>query len=137
MDRFRSTEVLLRILAFAERRNSYDGNLARFLNDFMHSKFSQDTPPQIKDALSITMIRARQAFGDGRPVKLSLVLVEALLVALYVKRDEISNWSPAQIQEAYANMRSKPSFVESARYAVTSIDNVRNRLNAAIEAFSH
>lgn len=137
MDRFRSTEVLLRVLAFAEKRDTYDGNLARFLNDFMHSKSAQEPPPQIKDALSVTMIRARQAFGDGRPVKLSLVLIEALLVALYVNRDKIADWSPAQIQAAYANMRSKPSFVESARYAVTSVDNVRNRLNAAIEAFAN
>ncbi|MBP5996315.1 MAG: DUF262 domain-containing protein [Azonexus sp.] len=136
MDRFRSVEVLLRILAFSENRHLYDGNLARFLNDFMHAKTIQKSPPSVKDALSVTMARARQAFGDGRAGKMSLVLVEALLIALYVKRDDLEGRSSAEVQAAYANMRSKPSFVESARYAVTSVDNVRTRLNAAVEAFT-
>lgn len=136
MDRFRSVEVLLRVLAFAENRHLYDGNMARFLNEFMHTRTLQPPPESIKDALSITMVRAIQAFGNGRQIKKSLVLVEALLVALYVKRDELAGRSATEVQTAYVNMRSRPSFVESARYAVTSVDNVRTRLNAAIEAFT-
>jgi hypothetical protein len=34
--RFRSVELLLRALAFTERLYEYDGNLARFLNRYMH-----------------------------------------------------------------------------------------------------
>jgi hypothetical protein len=136
MDRFRSVEVLLRVLAFAENRQRYDGNMARFLNEFMHAQTIQNPPASIKDPLSITMARARQAFGNGRQNKMSLVLVEALLVALYVKRDELMERSAAEVQTAYMQMRRRPSFVESARYAVTSVDNVRTRLSAAIEAFT-
>jgi hypothetical protein len=135
MDRYRSVEVLLRVLAFAERRDAYDGNLARFLNEFMQAKANHPDVADVKARLSSVMARAKEAFGHARPTKLSLVLIEALLVALYIKRDELANKTAAEIQTAYANMRTQPSFIESARYAVTSVDNVRARLNAAIQAF--
>lgn len=135
MDRYRSVEVLLRVLAFAERHEAYDGNLARFLNEFMQAKASQPDVGDVKARLSSVMARAKEALGIARPTKLSLVLIEALLVALYIKRDELATKSAVEIQAAYANMRTQPSFIESARYAVTSVDNVRARLTAAIQAF--
>lgn len=134
MDRYRSVEVLLRVLAFSENRQAYDGNLARFLNQFMHAR-TKANDHDIKMPLADMMARAKEAFGAGRPTKLPLVLVEALLVALYVKRAELATRSAADMQASYAAMRSKPSFMESARYAVTSVENVKARLDAAIRAF--
>ena len=38
MSRFRSVEVLLRVLAFSQELDTYDGNLAKFLNNFMYAR---------------------------------------------------------------------------------------------------
>lgn len=134
MDRYRSVEVLLRVLAFAERRQNYDGNLARFLNEFMHSKSTQENADVI-EPLTAVMASAREVFGNARQSKMSLVFIEALLVALYTRRSDLAKKSAEDIRNAYERMKSQPSFLESARYAVTSVENVKNRLDAAVKAF--
>lgn len=138
MDRFRSVEVLLRVLAFSDKRHSYDGNLARFLNDYMHEKSNEDahTIAAIAGRLTRVATLARQTLAAEHQKKLPLLLVEALLVAMYSSSEMLANKTPDAIAEAYKAMRAHPSFLDSARYAVTSSDNVRNRLNAAVEAFA-
>lgn len=138
MDRFRSVEVALRVLAFAEKRQAYDGNLARFLNEYMHGRSNEGTEKINAVALRLTEVamRAREALSIEHQRKLPLLLVEALLVAMYAQGDRLSRMTAEDIAQAYKNMRAHPSFVDSARYAVSSAENVRNRLNAAIDAFS-
>jgi hypothetical protein len=137
MDRFRSTEILLRVLAFADARDRYDGNLARFLNQYMHRRSTQvDENQNIGEQLSRIMAFARQGLRDERRKKLPLLLVEALLVALYVHRDVLAAKSPEEIRAAYFDMCSNPSFNDSARYAVSSSENVKGRLSVAITSFS-
>lgn len=137
MDRFRSTEVLLRVLAFAGERSGYDGNLARFLNLYMHNH-ANDSAEQLKKVeskLQSVVLRARKVLSQEPQKKLPLLLIEALLVALYFNADRLEAMSDEAILSAYKNMRAKPSFLESARYAVTSADNVKARLNAAVSSF--
>ena len=89
-------------------------------------------PPKVRKQIAK---RAREALSVEPQKKLPLLLVEALLVAMYAHGDELDEMDSAAVASAYKAMRAHPSFVESARYAVTSSDNVRNRLNAAVEAF--
>lgn len=138
MDRFRSIEVVLRVLAFVDERQKYDGNLARFLNDYMH-RHSHDSPDvlnAVEARLKQIAKRAREALSVEPQKKLPLLLVEALLVAMYAQGDRLDEMDSAAVTDAYKTMRAHPSFLEGARYAVTSSDNVRNRLNAAVEAFT-
>ncbi len=138
MDRFRSVEVVLRVLAFADDRQKYDGNLARFLNDYMHrrSNDSEDVLRAVEKRLIEIARRAREALAVESQRKLPLLLVEALMVAMYAQEDNLAKKDSAAVARAYKAMRAHPSFVENARYAVTSSDNVRHRLNAAVEAFA-
>lgn len=138
MDRFRSIEVLLRVLAFSDERDAYDGNLARFLNVYMHRHSNDDSPTlaAVEARLRGTIARAREALSIEPQRKLPLLLVEALLVAMYARGEELKAMTPIQIAEAYRAMRSHQSFVEGARYAVTSADNVKTRLNAAVASFT-
>jgi hypothetical protein len=138
MDRFRSVEVILRVLAFADERQTYDGNLARFLNDYMHrhSNEAPDAITAIAARLKEVAKRAHEALSVEPQKKLPLLLIEALLVAMYTQGNGLSTMTSESVAQAYTAMRAHPSFVESARYAVTSSDNVRNRLNAAVAAFS-
>ena len=137
MDRFRSVEVLLRVLAFADARNSYDGNLARFLNVYMHGRANEgrESIERVAENLKLAVEMARQILSSEPQRKISLLLVEAVLVALYIKRDELAGATKQNLVDAYREMRAKPSFLESARYAVTSADNVKARLNAAVASF--
>lgn len=137
MDRFRSVEVLLRVLAFADGREGYEGNLARFLNDYMHahSNDQYDVLAGVEARLNAVVKCTKEALSTESQRKLPLLLVEAMLVALYVSGNDLQALSAERLRQAYMGMRNQPSFAESARYAVTSSDNVRARLNAAIAAF--
>ena len=138
MDRFRSVEVLLRAMAFGERLNSYDGNLARFLNDYMQSQTQQQ--PEAFTNLEAVLARvaelARAALSIETRTKLPLASVEAVMVALYVHRADLAQTSEERAQNSYSEMLKKPSFAESARYAVSSVENVSQRMNDAIEVFA-
>lgn len=137
MDRFRSIEVLLRVLAFADERDSYDGNLARFLNLYMHRHANDDaeTLDALEKNLKIVAKKARQVLSQEPQKKLPLLLVEALLIAMHTQNAQLANMTEQNLTEAYRSMRAHPSFLESARYAVTSADNVKKRLNAAVVSF--
>jgi hypothetical protein len=78
---------------------------------------------------------ALQALGAETRSKLPLALVEAVLVGLYVHRDQLDSMLPDQVRHSYVTLKARPNFAESARYAVSSVDNVRARLNDAINVF--
>jgi hypothetical protein len=138
MDRFRSVEVLLRTMAFGDWLSKYDGNLARFLNDYMQSRTLQqphelaDLEPTLANVAKLT----RVALSAETRSKLPLASVEAVMVALYVHRAELAAMSDERVQKCYSDMLTKPSFAETARYAVSNVDNVSRRLTTAIQAFA-
>lgn len=137
MDRFRSTEVLLRVLAFGDRRAEYDGNLAKFLNSYMHEKTEKPgTPGELTQTLALVTKHARAALNSELTTKLPLLVIEALLVALYSHRATLASRTGDDLSSAYVNMRAMPSFSDSARYAVSSVSNVTQRLTAAVAAFA-
>lgn len=138
MDRFRSVEVLLRVLAFGDRRNEYDGNLAKFLNSYMHEKTeAPGVEGELKAVLTLIAARAKAVLAAvGQTTKLPLLVMEALLVALYSHRDSLAGRTDADLVRDYKKMLTHPSFAESARYAVSSVSNVTQRLDAAVNAFA-
>ncbi|BCM07219.1 DUF262 domain-containing protein [Ralstonia pseudosolanacearum] len=137
MDRFRSVEVLLRVLAFGDRRAQYDGNLAKFLNSYMHDKTeAPGVVGELGEVLANIAARAKAVLAAaGQRTKLPLLVMEALLVALYSDRDNLAGRTDADLVDAYKAMLAHPSFAESARYAVSSVSNVTQRLDAAVNAF--
>lgn len=137
MDRFRSVEVLLRVLAFGDQRTQYDGNLAKFLNSYMHDKTkAPGIPGDLKATLGVVAARARATLAGIGQTKMPLLVMEALLVALYSHRDTLADRTDADLTAAYMEMLTRPSFSAGARYAVSSVTNVTQRLEAAVEAFA-
>lgn len=137
MDRFRSIEVLLRVLAFSERQPAYDGNLARFLNDYMQDH-AKDGPNEIAafEANLHALVNLAKAVLETEPRrKLPLALVEALLVGLYNNLPGLSACSSDDIAAAYKKLIADEVFSESARYAVSSPENVDMRLVLATGVF--
>jgi hypothetical protein len=137
MDRFRSVEVLLRVLAFGDRRTQYDGNLAKFLNTYMHEKAgTPGVAGELTTKLELVAARAKAVLLSVEQKKLPLLVMEALLVALYSNLDGLAERSDDELKEAYQQMLKRPSFADGARYAVASVSNVTQRLEAAVEAFA-
>lgn len=137
MDRFRSVEVLLRVLAFGDRRDQYGGNLAKFLNSYMHEKTeTESVEGELKATLELVISRAKVVLSSIQLKKLPLMVVEALLVALYSHRATLADRSDDELNEAFTQMLMTPSFAEGARYAVSSVANVTQRLEAAVQSFA-
>lgn len=137
MDRFRSVEVLLRVLAFGDRRHSYDGNLAKFLNSYMHDFMdSSIRASSIRAELELVTTKAKAILASSNGAKLSLMIMEALLVALYSHRETLTARSDQSLTSAFKSMLSLPTFADGVRYAVSSEANVKARLDAAVAAFA-
>ena len=137
MDRFRSIEVLLRVLAFKDRFDKYDGNLARFLNEYMQSR-SRETDIELaalKPKLEDLAEKAHSVLQSEHRRKLPLALVEALLVGIYSNLDVLDSASKEGLVKAYQELITNEVFAESARYAVSSAENVHNRLSLAQRTF--
>jgi hypothetical protein len=135
--RFRSVEVLLRVLAFYDRLDDYEGNLADFLNHYMHDH--ADDPEQSVDekmAMLAAAAKITRATLDEQPQgKLSLAIIEAILVAAVVHRGALIEEQHETLHARYQAMLEMPAFAEGARYAVSSVENVKNRLGEAMAAF--
>jgi hypothetical protein len=138
LDRFRSVEALLRLIAFGENLPAYNGNLAGFLNDYM-SRMLQ-APDLHGSALELkvreTVEIASRVLTHEPKGKLPLVLIEALLFGIYVNIDFIRAMPDLEVKSRFDQMRQDPVFSESARYAVTSLENVKTRLGLAKLKFS-
>lgn len=137
VSRFRSVEILLRVLAFSARLDEYDGNLADYLNRFMHehAEISVERVNEFREALTITAQIAIQALGDNICGKISLAIVEAVLVGVMNNRFKLSNELAEALHDRYLRMLTKPAFTQGARYAVSSVQNVRTRLIEATNTF--
>jgi Protein of unknown function DUF262 len=137
MDRFRSVEVLLRVLAFKNNLGAYDGNLARFLNDYMQSRATESE--EALAPLSTSLADLAKLTSDVLALeprrKLPLALVEALLVGIYENLDALIDKPPGALRASYNTLINSPVFSESARYAVSSPENVSMRLLLAIATF--
>ena len=122
MDRFRSVEVLLRTMAFGDWLSKYDGNLARFLNDYMQNRTRQQPEEfaELEPTLANVVKLTRSALSVETRSKLPLASVEAVMVALYVHRTQLPEMSSERVQQCYLDMLTKPSFAETARYAVSN-----------------
>ncbi|MDV4177685.1 DUF262 domain-containing protein [Rhizobium brockwellii] len=137
MDRFRPVEILLRTLAFNDRLDAYDGNLARFLNQYMHD-MSQDQNLNyqlIEDTLAAVAENAAVALQNLRG-KVSLTVVESALVGILSNLTTVQHVNAGSLLTAFDKMLQANEFTEAARYAITSEKNVKARLDIARDAFA-
>jgi hypothetical protein len=142
MDRFRSVEVLLRALAFSHRLRDYDGNLAGFLNDYMleASRLPDEDLQQIATRLEKMSALAAAVLRHATAGKKSLTFVEGVLVGILVNLDEAPDPQSADL-DAWASERGKQFkelavFGDGARYALSSVKTVKDRLGQAIAVFA-
>lgn len=142
MSRFRSVEILLRALAFADNLEKYNGNLSGFLNDFMDSATKQDQLKidHAREALSFMASSAYEIVSKLQSGKLSLTFMEGLLVALLKNHERLSKFDDATLKRILAEKARSyinlPSFINVQRYALSSELIVKTRLREAISVFA-
>lgn len=130
MDRYRSVEVLLRALAFDKELQTYDGNLAAFLNTYMHGRMNASAQEltAANERLDSAIEKTRRALDSLPGGKRSLTLIEALLVGFLGLKDTLSD---EDIRARASKLESDPLFANASKYAIGSQKNVQDRLNQA------
>ena len=132
MDRYRSVEVLLRVLAFSSSFESYDGNMAGFLNDYMHDNMNAANGDITKSeiALKRAITTTKSALSGMSGGKRSLTLIEALMVGLVGRQTDLTS---ADLSERITSLLQDSNFADASKYAIGSEQNVKRRLRKSVE----
>ena len=138
--RFTKQEVILRFFALMESRKHYEGYLAKFLNEYMH-KNQQAPEPWIREKRILFVdtidLVANKLFEGKAPPKLSLTVLEAVLVGVGSNLPRIKNVSASQLARSYKKLLSHQEFSEEAlREGLSKKLRVIERLNTAISIFA-
>jgi hypothetical protein len=136
--RFRSIELILRFLALREDCDSYSGQMAKFLNDYMHRyRFASEAQleewRQLFTRTAAVLARGLTYEGVAKP---SHTLIDAALVGIADNIDGAEAFADAELGARMANLRDHASLSPSAlKSDTTATDKVKNRVGAAREIF--
>ena len=138
--RFTKQEIMLRFFAFTEKRNNYEGHLAKFLNDYMHTNQNASEPwigEKRKLFMDTTKCVSEGVFEGKSPQKLSLTFLEALLVGVGSNLPMILDASSSMLVDSYKKLLGHPEFSEGAlREWLSKKPRLISRLNTAVNIFS-
>lgn len=138
--RFTKQEIALRFFAFHENRREYEGHLAKFLNQYMHGR--QHAATEVIEAkrdlfnATVTYIDGK-VFDSKAPPKLSITVLEALLVGVGSNMPAIEGDTPAAAKKKYRALTEHEDFTEAAlREGLSKKVRVIDRLDTAVEILS-
>lgn len=138
--RYTKQELQLRFFAFLESRNQYQGHLAKFLNSFMHRHryASESQLAQFRSSFVETVEFIDQKIFDATsPPKLSVTLLEGLLVGVGANLTQAHSLSPKNAKAAFARLSADEAFSEPAlREGLSKRARVVERLRRAVEIFA-
>jgi hypothetical protein len=138
--RFAKQEVILRFFAFWENRSKYEGHLAKFLNAYMHANQNADQASidAKRRLFHDTTTFIDKAIFDGKsPPKLSIAVLEALLVGAGSNVPAILGDSSAEAKRKYQELVNDETFSEaSLREGLSKKQRVIERLRKAALIFA-
>ncbi len=137
-ERFRSVELLLRGLAFAEKYEEYDGNLARFLNTYMHERanLEQEEIENLEKRLTWMSEAALWSLGPNDKFKISLTFIEATIVGILRNIRNVSEHPMDRLSSKFSELMDEENFRNAAKYAIAAEHNVKARMEVAAVVFS-
>ncbi len=138
--RFSNEEMILRFLSLYTSHKTYNGRLAKFLNDFME-KNKKANDVQIEAFTKITKETIDLLYLnilDSKVLpRLSKATTEALLVGIAKNIEGLKQKSNAQLKALYLEVRNDDLFsLESLKEGLAQKERVITRLDKAIEIFS-
>jgi hypothetical protein len=138
--RYTKQELMLRFFAFQENRSRYEGHLAKFLNSYMqrHQRAAESLLSQKRDLFTQTVSFIDAVIFDGSaPPKLSLTLLEALLVGVGENVPDVTNLLAKEAKARYHTLVTDPAFTEAAlREGLSKRQRVIDRLKRSAEIFA-
>ena len=138
--RFTKQEVILRFFAFQEKTEAYEGHLAGFLNNYMHDhQYDRPDSIQAKKSLFERTVDCAFAkiFSSAEPPKLSLTVMEALLVGIGKNIDALANETSETLQARFKSLQVHAEFSEAAlKEGLSKKPRVIARLQTATKIFS-
>ncbi len=138
--RFTKQELILRFFTFYHKLETYDGNLAKFLNSFMHENryIDDDKKSVLSDLFQGTSGLIHEKLFNSKPrQKLSITIIESLMVGVGRNLELLIGQPSKIIKGKYSNLLKDPNFSEdSLKEGLSRKKKLIDRLNAAIDIFS-
>ena len=133
--RYQYEELYLRVLAFSENLDKYNGKLSNFLNEFMddnsNSKDAKYSEWKNKLLKSLSLV-----YRDERISKFSKTIVEAILYGVYKNLDNTALLNLEIFKGKVNELREHENFsLISLKEGLASKDKVNGRLSVAKEIF--
>lgn len=138
--RFTKQEIILRFFAFHDRLSKYDGELAKFLNAYMH-EHRAPSQAYLKDKTALfkrtsDCIRDK-IFPHAVRGKLPVTIIEALFVGISKNISRAEKASPARLQSLYRKLTRDREFSDNAlREGLSKKPRVIARLQRAVQIFA-
>lgn len=133
--RAKDQELILRFLALANSRDTYEKPMKSFLNEFMKAnrKLEDDVASELTEQFDNTIGRAHAALGGRafRPQRsMNVAVFDALMVAIL----NCSDAGSEAISTAYSNLIRDEGFMKMCSDATSDESNVHGRIDKAIKA---
>jgi len=138
--RFRKEEVILRFFAFYDKYEEYGGRLAGFLNEYMADHRNPDNAflAEKKDLFNRTVDIVHTRIFKGKiPPKLSISLIEAVLVGVSYNLDDVDSQPASRIQAMYEKLVNDEEFSnQKLSEGLARKARVIGRISTAIRIFA-
>lgn len=138
--RFSHEELILRFFAFYDRLNTYNGKLAKFLNDYINENRnlsdSEIAPKRHLFERVIDLIYLK-LFNSSKLPSYSKALTEGLLIGIAKNISSLEGETEHNLQEKLDNLLQDNNFsVENLKEGLSRKEKVISRLERSIEIFS-
>jgi uncharacterized protein with ParB-like and HNH nuclease domain len=138
--RFTKQELILRLFAFHDHYTNYKGRLARFLTDYMDDnknpgpQFIEEKERLFERTVNLTY---RKIFEGKVPAKLSITVLEAILVGVSHNLNYLEAQPTSKVKELYNRLLAHEELTEEKLIeGLSGKTRVINRLSTAINIFS-
>ena len=138
--RFANQEMILRFFAFNEKLDVYNGQLSKFLNDYMfENRYLNAEKMAIKTKLyaDVTSFVFEYIFDNATATSLGKTFLEGLLYGVSQNYEKLINDGPERIKKLYENFKNLPDYtVDSLKEGLSAKEKVNDRLKASKICFS-
>lgn len=136
--RFVKQELILRFFAFLDEQNTYNGQVGKFLNDYMHPRrnISADVISEKRNLFSRAIDILDRMFPQSPTERVPTAVTEALLVGIGKNIDHVVSLSADELRNRFNALRTSDPFNEAGlAEGLSKKDKVNERINKAIEIF--
>lgn len=139
--RYAYEEFVLRFFVFADRYDNYDGNLSRYLNNYMErarKTFDDKAIEKRFELFSRTVELIFDKITEGAELpKVSKATCEALFVGIAKNYDSVKTKTKLQLKNLFKALRTSDEFsIENLKNAITTKTKLIARMDRAVEVFA-